>query len=234
MDSLLVLTILSSAAGLFALCRFILAGAHRSFPWFTVYLGAAALQSLVWLAGGPTDRRYVLVWASSTAILLGLRIVIVIELWRKLTPAYRNVESISRPFVWVVLVLALAVSAASGLDSLRFFGLSPQRLAYHCISLALRYSSSTLCVLCSCMSLFAIVFPRDIPRNALRHAFLLTAYFATIAIGFLAMHYDRGSAPLVGALMTGSSAGLYVLWGVLVSASGERAPAKLTPIPQAG
>jgi len=36
------------------------------------------------------------------------------------------------------------------------------------------------------------------------------------------MNFVRGSAPLVGALLAGSSAGLYVLWGVLLSEPGER------------
>jgi len=234
MDSLLVLTIASAAAGVFALWRFVLVQAHRMYPWFATYLAASALQSFGWLAGGTHDRGYLLFYAYTMPLLFGLRIMVVIELWHRLMPAYQSVESISRPFAWIVLVLAVGVSAASGLDSLHFLGVSPQRVAYYCISLALRYSSSSLCVICSCLSLFALLFPRNIPPNALRHAFLLTAYFATIAAGFLAMHYVTGSAPLVGALMTGSAAGLYVLWGVLVSGPGERAPANLAAIPQAG
>ncbi len=234
MDPRLALNIASAAAGLFALGRLVHTHTHRSYPWFAVYLGAAALQSFVWLAGGPADPRYILAWASSTAILCGLRIVIVIELWRKMMPAYRNVEAISKGSMWVVLFLALAVSAASGLDTLRFHGVAPQRLAYYCISLSTRYSGSALCVICSCLSLFAMMFPRGVPANAIRHAFLLTAYFATIAAGYLAMHFDRGSAPLVGALMTGSSAGLYVLWGTLLSQPGERVPSNLSTLPQVG
>ncbi len=186
------------------------------------------------MRAGRRTSRYILAWAASTAILLGLRVVIVIELWRKMMPAYRSVEAVAQGSMWVVLVLALAVSASSGLDTLRFHGVAPQRLAYYCISLAIRYSGSSLCVICSCLSLFAMMFPGDVPRNAVRHAFLLTAYFATIAAGYLAMHFDRGSAPLVGALMTGSSAGLYVLWGSLLSQAGERGPSKLSTFPQVG
>jgi hypothetical protein len=234
MDPRLALNIASAAAGLFALCRLFYTHANRSYPWFAVYLAAAALQSFVWLAGGPADHRYVLAWASSTAILLGLRIVIAIELWLKMMPAYRSVEALSKGSIWIVIALALAVSAASGLDTLRFHGVSPQRVAFYCISLAARYSGSSLCVVCSCLCVFAMLFPRSVPRNAVKHAFLLTAYFATIAAGYLAMHFDRGSAPLVGALMTGSSAGLYVLWGTLLSQPGERVPARLSTLPQVG
>jgi len=234
MDPRLALNIASAAAGLFALCRLTYIRAYRTYPWFAVYLAAAALQSFVWLAGGPADRRYVLAWASSTAILLGLRIAIVMELWYRMMPAYRSVEAISKGSIWVVVVLALGVSGASGLDTLRFHGLVPQQVAFYTISLTARYSGSALCVICSCLSLFAVMFPRSVPGNAVKHACLLTAYFATIAAGYLTMHFDRGSAPLVGALMTGSSAGLYVLWGALLSQPGERVPSNLSTLPQVG
>jgi hypothetical protein len=221
MDPRLFLNVASAAAGLFALCRLVATGVHRSFPRFTVYLAAAALQCFCWLAGGPDDHLYLLVWAASTAVLLGLRIVVVIELWHRLNSNPR-VTSISRSFTWMVLILAFIVAAASGLDSLKLFGQSPQRLAFYSLSLALRYSSSALCVICSTLAIFALIFPRGVSKNALRHAFLLTAYFASIAAGFLVMNFFRGSAALVGALLSGSSAGLYVLWGVLLSEPGER------------
>jgi hypothetical protein len=232
MDPRLVLNIASAAAGVFALCRLIIAGAHRTYPWFATYLAAAALQSFGWLAGGPRDHLYIVVWASSTAVLLGLRIVIVIELWHRLN-ANPRVASISRSFTWVILLMALAVSAASGLDSLKFFGIDSHRVAYYSISLASRYSSSALCVICSSLAILSLTFPRGVSKNALRHAFLLTAYFASIAAGFLVMNFYRGSAPLMGALLSGSSAGLYVLWGVLVSKPGERVPAGFPALSQA-
>jgi hypothetical protein len=232
-NALLVLTLASTAAGVFALCRFVLAGAFRSYPWFVAYLAAGALQSLGWFAGTPSDRAYVLFYAYAMTVIVALRVLVVVELWRKLMPGDRGVEMISRSALWMVIAVALGISAASGLDTLRFFGTPGSRIAFYGISLGLRYSGSALCVICSCLSLFAILFPRNVPANAVRHAFLLTAYFATIAVGFLAMHYIRGSAAVVGALMTGSSAGLYVLWGALVSQSGEQAPV-LTPAVQAG
>ena len=232
MDPRLVLNVASAAAAGFALCRLIYAQAHRSYPWFAIYLAAAALQSFIWLAGGPRDHLYVVAWAASTAVLLGLRIVIVIELWQRLH-ANSRAAAMSRSFIWTTLFLALAVCAASGMDSLRFSGISPQRLAYYCISLASRYSSSALCVICSSLALFAVMFPRGVSKNAMRHSFLLTAYFATIAAGFLVMNFFRGSAPLVGALLSGSSAGLYVLWGTLLSEPGERVPVGLPELSQA-
>ena len=234
MGSLLVLTVASAAAGVFAVSRFIASRAYRSYPWFVVYLSAGALQSLGWLFGEPSDHRYIWFYACSMALLLALRIAIVVELWNKLVPSYERAALLSRSAVWAILAAALAVSAASGFDTLRFFGLPANRLAFHTISFGVRYSGSALCVICSCLALFTVLFPRDVPQNAVRHALLLTAYFATIAAGFLAMHYVRGSAELVGALMTGSSAGLYVLWGMLVSAPGERAAAALSAFAQAG
>lgn len=220
MDPRLFLNVASAAAGIFALFRLFGTGVHRSYPWFAVYLGAAALQCFGWLAGGPRDRMYAIVWGVSTAVLLGLRIVVVIELWCKLA-AHPRVAMISRSFTWMVLVLAGAVAAASGLDSLKFHGQSPQRLAFYCLSIASRYSGSALCVICSSLALFAVLFPRGIATNVVRHGLLLTAYFGTIAAGFLAMNFFRGSAPLVGALLSGSSAGLYVLWGLLLTEPGE-------------
>ena len=222
MDPRLFLNVASAAAGIFALCRLMYTGVHRSYPWFSVYLAAAALQSFGWLAGGPRNHLYMIIWASSTAALLGLRIVVVVELWQKLSDSPRAVF-FSRSFTWIVLLSALAVAAASGLDSLKLFGQSPQRLAFYCVSLASRYSSSALCVICSSLAIFAVMFPRGVPKNAIRHAFLLTAYFATIAAGFLVMNFFRGTAPLVGALLSGSSAGLYALWGLLLSDPTERA-----------
>jgi hypothetical protein len=232
-DPRLVLTVGSAAAGLFVLCRLLYTGGYRAYPWFAIYLGAAALQSFVWLAGGPRDHSYLVVWTFSMPVLLGLRIVIAIELWRRLMASYRGIETITRSFVWFVIVLALAVSAASGVDSLHFFGISWQRVGYFCLSLALRYSGSALCVICSCLSLSALVLPRNVPRSDVRHSVLLTAYFATIAAGFLVMNYAPGSSPLAGAILTGSSAGLYVLWGILFSAPMERARVRISQFPQA-
>lgn len=228
MDSILVLTVISGAAGVFALCRFLAAHAYRSYPWFVVYLGASALQCLGRFAGRPSDHHYILFYAYSMPVMLALRVAVVVELWRKLMPAYHRTVLLPRSAEWAILVIAVAISAASGLDTLRFFGLPASRIAFHAISLGVRYSGSLLCIVCSALSLLAVLFPVNVPPHAVRHAFLLTAYFATIAAGFLAMHYVRGSADLVGALMTGSSAGLYTLWGVLVPAPGERAPALAT------
>lgn len=215
MDPRLFLNVASAAAGVFALCRFIIAGVHRAFPWFSIYLAAAALQCFGWLAGGPRDYLYAIVWASSTAILLALRIVVVVELWHRLSD--NSPGSLSRSFTILILSLAVLVSAASGFDGLKLFGHSSQRLAFYGISLASRYSSSALCVICSTLAIFALMFPRNASKNALRHALLLTFYFASLAAGFLVINFSRGSAPLVGALLSGSSAGLYVLWGLLLS-----------------
>jgi hypothetical protein len=153
-------------------------------------------------------------------------------LWRRLMASYEGIETIARSFVWFVIALALAVSAASGVDGLHFFGGSWKRTGYFALSLALRYSGSALCVICSCLALSALVLPRDVPRNDIRHAVLLTAYFATIAAGYLMMHYAPGSSPLAGALLTGSSAGLYVLWGVLLTGPREPARVRIARFPQ--
>jgi hypothetical protein len=228
MDPRLALTVASAAAGLFALCRMLYTGASRSYPWFAIYLGAAALQSCVWLAGKPSSHRYLIAWAVSMPVLIGLRVIIVVELWRKLMVSYRGIESITRPFVWLIIGLALAVSAASGFDGLHFFGVSWRRVGFYCLSLALRYSGSALCVICSCLSLSTLVLPRNVSSNDIRHSILLTAYFATIAAGFLIMNYAPGSAPLAGALLTGSATGLYVLWGLLLSGPVKRARVPIT------
>ena len=223
MDPRLLLNVASAAAGVFALCRLMYAGVHREFPWFSIYLAAAALQCFGWLAGGPRDYLYAIVWASSTAILLALRIVVVVELWHKLSHSAPG--SLSRSFTVLILFLAVVVSAASGFDGLKLFGHSSQRLAFYAVSLASRYSSSSLCVICSALAIFAVMFPRNISKDAVRHALLLTFYFATLAAGFLVINYSRGSAPLVGAILAGSSAGLYVLWGLLLTGPRRHAAA---------
>src|SRR5579885_351801 len=124
MDPRLFLNVASAAAGVFALCRLLNSGVYRSFPWFTIYPAAAALQCFGWLAGGPGDYLYALIWASSTAILVALRIVIVVELWHTLND--NSPGSISQSFTWIVLTFDVLVSAASGLDGLTLFGQSPQ------------------------------------------------------------------------------------------------------------
>src|SRR5581483_2336682 len=128
---------------------------------------------------------------------------------------------------WTVLLFALIVATASGLDSLKLFGQTPQRLAFYTLALVLRYASSSLCVICSSLAIFAVMLPRSVSKNAIRHGFLLTAYLGANAAAFLVMNFLRGSAPLVGAFLTGASAGLFVLWGVLLSDTGERAPVQV-------
>ena len=221
MDSRLILTVFCGAAEFFALCRLVLCGVSRSYPWFVAYLAAGFAQSFVWLAGGPKDPAYAFLYAVTMPIIVALRIAIVLEFWRALMSKYSGIENVSKSLGLIVVVLAFLISLAGGFDTLHIWGVPWNRSAYHAVSLAIRYSGSVLCIVCSLLSLFAVCFREGVPSNLIRHGFLLTAYFGSIAAGFVVMNLVRGSAPLVGAIMTGSAAGLYVLWGLLLTRPGE-------------
>jgi len=212
-DPRLVLQFICSTAELFAFWRFVSSRAYRSFPWFAGYLLAGFVQSFVWVVGPPKSHAYAIAYSVTTPLILALQCSVTLELWRKLKAQDRHVGGISKGLGFGVLALALAVALSTGFDSL--WGYPTRRIVFPWIFWAVRYTGSVLCVVCSLLAVWATTFERRLAPNLVRHAYLLTCYFGSIAAGYLGLNLMRWSSEWIGVFTVGSATALYVLWGVL-------------------
>ena len=221
MDPRLVLTILSAAAELFAFYRLVTIRGHRTFPWFATYLIAGCAQSFVWLVGSPESRAYLTAYRWTMPVMLALQCVIVLELWRRLMSCYRGIHHISHSLGAVILVVAMAASFSTGFDGLSMWGHPLKTTTFHWLMWAVRYTASVLFVASVILAWWASTFDHGVPENTIRHARLLAGYFGSVAAGYLVVNLAPGTAPVMGACLTGAAAGFYVLWGVLLKPSGQ-------------
>ena len=106
MDSRLALTVLCSAAELFAFSRLVKVRAHRVLPWFSAYLILGFAQSFIWLAGPPRSHAYASAYGLTTPLVIGLQIAVFLEVWRKLILQYSRTDR-------AVQALGLAIIGAS-------------------------------------------------------------------------------------------------------------------------
>ncbi len=65
------------------------------------------------------------------------------------------------------------------------------------------------------------MFDHGVPENTIRHGRLLAGYFGSVAIAYLIMNLFPGTSAIVGACLTGSAAGFYVLWAILLKPDGQ-------------
>ena len=221
MDPRLVLTVLSATAELFAFYRLITVRAHRTYPWFAVYLLAGFAQSFIWLAGSPESRAYLTAYRWTMPVILALQCLIVLELWRRLMACYRGIYKISYSLGFIILAVAMAVSFSTGFDGLAMWGHPVSTLTYHWLMWGVRYTASVLCIASVILALWASAFDHGVPENTIRHARLLSAYFGSVAVGYLIVNLAPGTAPVVGACTTGAAAGTYILWGLAMKRKGQ-------------
>ncbi len=221
MDPRLVLTLLSAAAELFAFFRLIGMRAHRSYPWFAAYLLAGCAQSFIWLAGSPDSPQYLAMYRWTQPVMIALQWMIVLELWRRLMSCYRGIHRISHSIGIAILAIAMAVSFSTGFDGLTMWGQSISSLTFHWLMWAVRYTASVLCVASLLLALWAAMFDHGVPENTIRHAQLLAGYFGSVALGYLIVNLAPGSAPVIGACLTGAAAGFYVVWGFALKEKGQ-------------
>jgi hypothetical protein len=221
-DARITLTIFSGAAGVFALYRLVAGRLLKIYPWFAALLVAGALQGLLLLAGDASSRAYTVAWGVTIPIILAVRIAAVAEAWRLLLNSYPGGEVLAKRLAVGSVLVALSVSLVNGLDGLGFSHTSAARIAFHVLSVGLRYSYSTLCVVCGLLWAWAALFRVGVTVNLFRHLGILTGYFACNTAGYLIINLRPGSALWVGAFTAGASAAWYVLWGVLFYEDGER------------
>ena len=221
MDPRLVLTVLSAIAELFAFTRLIQLRVHRTYPWFTAYLLAGCAQSFIWLAGSPDSHGYLAAYRWTMPVIIGLQWIVVLELWRKLMSCYRGIHHISHSLGLIIFAIAMAVSFSTGFDGLSMRGEPLGSIAFHWLMWGVRYSASVLCIASVLLAVWASIFDHGVPANTIRHAELLSGYFGSVAVGYLIVNFAPGTAPFIGACLSGASAGFYVLWGTVLRRKGE-------------
>lgn len=214
-------TIVCAAAELFAFCRLLAIRAQRTYPWFVTYLLAGFLQSFIWLAGPPKTHAYLIAYRWTTPFIIALQAVVVLELWRSLMACYRGIHSISKWLGVLILLFGAAVAFSTGFDGLKMHGQPLERITFHWLFWAVRYTGSILCIVCVALAAWAAAFDHGVPRNTIRHAELLAFYFGSQAAGFLVINLVRGTSPVVGIFTTLAAAAFYIAWGVRLTAGGN-------------
>lgn len=217
MDPRLLLSVLCSCAECFALVR--LLKARVRLLVFCFYLLVTGLQPFIFLAGTYRSRGYATAWAISTALVLGVRMAVIGELWTAAMRQYRNIETIAAYLTLGIVGSSVAMGFIAGFGAGRF-GLSRVGL-FHFLTWASRYEPQVLCSICGLLCLWMEVFKAS--RNLTIHARLLTGYFLSQTVAMFVIIALPSSSPVVGAASVGSAAGLYVLWGVLLTQQGEAA-----------
>jgi hypothetical protein len=218
MDPRLAMTVCNGLAHVTVLWRLLSAQVIRKYPWFSVLILVALLQSLGWVLGPPESRGYRLFWLYTTPLLIGLRLLAVVELSRLLMSRNPHVRVLYPILMPTIGVIAVTTSLASGVDLWGF------AYTVRAMSLAIRFSASILAVITVLLALFGRIFSEPLPRNTIRHALILSGYFTSLAIGHLLLHLTTEHAGLIGAAMVGAEAGFFVLWAVLITPDGETLP----------
>ena len=218
MDPRLAITICNALAHVAVLWRLVSASLVRKYPWFSVLVAVAFLQSFGWALGPPESHGYRYFWLYSTPLLLGLRVLAVVELWRLLISRNPHVRALYPILMPTIVVIAVTTSIASGVDLWGFAS------TVRAMSLAIRFSASILAVVTVLLALFGRIFSEPLPRNAVRHALILSGYFTSLAIGHLLLHVTAAHPGLISAAMVGAGTAFYVLWAVLITPDGEVSP----------
>jgi hypothetical protein len=210
-------SLLTGIGELAVLMRLLALEAILRYWYFSLYLLCGSMQCLVWLLGTPTSFAYATFWLCTTPLMIGLRIAVVAELWNQLSERPGD-NPRARRLALIGVGIAVAVSLATGVD-LWLVGWQPT--IYRVASLAIRYSSSILAIFCAIVTWWGCTTDRPLPRNTVRHAFLLTGYFASIAGVHLWSHLTGGSNEVTGVVMNAMATLAFGLWFVLFTKRGE-------------
>jgi hypothetical protein len=222
MDPRLAMTVCNGLAHVTVLWRILSAQLIRKYPWFSVLILVALLQSFGWVLGPPESRGYRLFWLYTTPLLIGLRLLAVVELSRLLMSRNPHVRVLYPILMPTIGVIAVTTSLASGVDLWGF------AYTVRAMSLAIRFSASILAVITVLLALFGRIFSEPLPRNTIRHALILSGYFTSLAAGHLLLHLTTEHAGLISAAMVGAEAAFFVLWAVLITPDGETLPEWVT------
>jgi hypothetical protein len=213
----LALSLISGATQLVVFWRLYALGLVLRYWYFSLYVLCGALQCTGWLMGPRDSNPYAAFWLFTTPVMIGLRVAVVAELWNLFQSQY-NGNRVSRRIALGAVVLAVAVSLATGIDLWRA-GWHPT--VFRLFSLAIRYSASTLAILCALVTWAGHASGRALPANLVRHAFLLTGYFTSLAAGHLVAHLSDGDNVIAGLIMSFSAVAFLSLWPILLTRDGE-------------
>src|SRR5579885_955855 len=117
MDPRLVLSLACSCVEAWVLYRLIRARARL--PLFIAYLVITGIEPLAFLVGNEHSRAYSNAWGLATALVLGGRLLIVIELWHKAMRQYRNIQTISRYLAVIIATISISAGCLTGFNDLR-------------------------------------------------------------------------------------------------------------------
>jgi hypothetical protein len=203
------------------LARLVSAKLLGRYRWFGAYVASGILQGAAWLFGPNSSPAYGLWWTHVAPLVIACAIAAAIELWSLTMSHYSGVKVIYRWLIPAVIGASLLLIALGTID---LWLLDWRPTIYRLSSLAVRYSASALAVSCGFLMCWALVFPRQIGKNVRIHGVILTAIFATLAIGNTVAVIDRGRNLIAGPVMLFITTALLAAWALMVSRKGESVP----------
>lgn len=191
------------------------------YRWFGAYIAAGTLQNAGWLFGTAYSPAYGLWWTHIAPLVIVFAIAAAVELWGLTMSHYPKVGVIYHWLIPTVIGAGLLVIALGTID---LWLLEWRLTVYRLSSLAFRYSTSALAVVCGFLMCWALAFPRQIRRNVRIHGVILTANLATLAVGNTVAVLEGGKNLIAGRVMMFTTVFLLAAWALLVTPDGESVP----------
>jgi hypothetical protein len=209
---LLILEIVASAA----LCvRLWYEGLHRVYGYFFGYVLLEFFQALVPLLVPLESRMYLVLYVASQALVTGLLALIVLDLYSRVLRDLTGIASVSRRYIKVVLVLALAAA---------FF---PLQLEHSKATVTGYFFSCERAVMSSLVafvllaSVFLLYYPVPLGRNVVAYLMGFALYFLTHA----ALAFIHNVGYIEHRLASGIEMGVFVgclsFWFLALHRQGE-------------
>ena len=182
---------------------------------------AGLLQNGAWAFGDPSNPGYGRWWVDTAPLVILTAAGATFELWALTMKRYPRVQRIYAWLIPTLLLLCFAVVAVATMD---VWSPTWRPTIYGILSLRYRSTIAPLAIACGCVTIWGLVFPRQISRNVRIHALLLTGILATIAggsvVAAILLHGNNRQASNATALI---SATFLALWAGLISRQGEGA-----------
>jgi hypothetical protein len=208
------------------LTRLVSANLLGRYRWFAAYIASGILQNAAWLFGPSTSPAYGLWWTHVAPLVIACAIMAAIELWCLTMSHYSRVSVI---YHWLIPAVIGASLFFIALGTIDLWLLDWRATIYRLSSLAVRYSATALAVFCGFLMCWALLFPRQLRRNVRIHGVILTANFATLAVGYTVTVIDGGRNLIVGRVMTFITSALLAAWALVISPEGESVPPPAPP-----
>jgi hypothetical protein len=216
---------LSLAVFAAVLGRLALTGLLRRHKFFGLFLGVSVARSIFLMQYPAGTSAYAQVWSRTEPLIWAAFLLLTWEVHGISTAQYPGMRDFGRKLLMAFSAVAVLVAVASARID---YGAQPERWPYLALLGVIRRSlTSALFLFLAIEAGFFAFFPVPTQRNALLHQRMATFYFLTVTAGGLTFNLIGNPAitPYINIGSLSISAAVMLAWGLVLTASGEAAPA---------